>query len=64
MPELLAALDAFVQEHGRCGELEGGVDGGRVWMACDCGADIVQSLTTHGNGPTGSQDGHTDSRRP
>ena len=38
MPELLAALDAFLQEHRRCGELDGGVEGGRVWMACDCGA--------------------------
>jgi hypothetical protein len=27
MPELLAALDAFVEEHHRCGELDGGVDG-------------------------------------
>jgi hypothetical protein len=37
MPELLsalAALDAFLQEHRRCGELGGGVDGERVWMAC------------------------------
>jgi hypothetical protein len=25
MPELLAALDAFLQEHRRCGELDGGV---------------------------------------
>ena len=41
MPELLAALDAFMQEHRRCGELDGGVDGERAWMACSCGADIV-----------------------
>jgi len=27
MPELLDALDAFVPEHRRCGELDGGVDG-------------------------------------
>jgi len=26
MPKLLSALDAFVQEHRRCGELEGGID--------------------------------------
>jgi len=26
MPELLAALDAFLQEHRRCGEKDGGVD--------------------------------------
>ena len=44
MPELLAALDAFVQEHRRCGWLDGGVDAGRVWMTCDCGAMIVRRL--------------------
>jgi len=38
MPELLAALDTFMQEHRRCSELDGGVDAERVWMACDCGA--------------------------
>jgi len=37
MPDLLAALDAFLQEHRRCGELDGGVNGRRVWMACNCG---------------------------
>ena len=40
-PDLLPALDAFVQEHCRCGDLEGGVDGERVWVACDCGARIA-----------------------
>jgi hypothetical protein len=64
MCEVLAALDAFLQEHRRCGELDADVEDQGVWMSCDCGADIVQSLTSHGNGPTGSQDGHTDSRRP
>ncbi|HEV8454748.1 MAG TPA: hypothetical protein VGQ24_07650 [Gemmatimonadales bacterium] len=44
MPELLAALDAFMQEHRRCGELDGGVDDGRVWMACDCGAGIAHPV--------------------
>jgi hypothetical protein len=44
MPELLAALDAFLQEHRRCGELEGGIDGERVWMGCDCGAGIVHPV--------------------
>jgi hypothetical protein len=39
LPELLAAFDAFLQEHLRCGELDGGVEGDRVfWMACECGA--------------------------
>ena len=41
MPELLAALDAFLQEHRRCGELDGGVDGERVWLSCECGAELV-----------------------
>jgi hypothetical protein len=44
MPELLAALDAFLQEHRRCGELDGGVDGERVWMECDCGADVAHPI--------------------
>ena len=44
MPELLAALDAFMQEHRRCGELGSGVDGERVWMACDCGAGIAHPV--------------------
>jgi hypothetical protein len=41
MTEVLVAFGAFVQEHRRCGELDGGVDGERVWMACDCGAGIA-----------------------
>jgi len=42
MPELLAARDAFLQEYLRCGELDSGLQDGRVWMACECGAQIVQ----------------------
>ena len=38
MPEVLAALDAFLQEHRRGGELDGGVVNERVWMTCDWGA--------------------------
>jgi len=41
MPKLLAALDAFLQEHRHCGELNGDVDSEHVWMACDCGASIA-----------------------
>ena len=44
MPELLAALDAFMQEHRRCGELDGGMDGDRVWLTCDCGAGIAHPV--------------------
>jgi hypothetical protein len=42
MPELLAALDTFLQEHRRCGELDGGVDGDLVWMRCQCGAALAK----------------------
>ena len=44
MPELLAALDAFLQEHRRCGDLGAGVEPALVWMACDCGAELVRPL--------------------
>ena len=44
MPELLAALDAFMQEHRRCGDLDGAVDGDQVWMACDCGANSAHPI--------------------
>jgi len=42
MPETLAALVAFVREHQRCGELDGGRDGEYIWLACSCGAQIVR----------------------
>jgi len=29
-------LEAFIQEHQRCGELDGGVEGERIWMTCAC----------------------------
>ncbi len=44
MPELLAALDAFLQEHRRCGELDSGIDNERVWMACKGGAYVVHPI--------------------
>ena len=40
MSTLLAALVAFLKEHQHCGDLDGGVEGNRVWMACTCGAVI------------------------
>ena len=40
---LSAALEAFILEHGYCGELDGGVEGDRVWMTCTCGAVINRS---------------------
>lgn len=41
MPELRAALDAFLQRH-NCGDLDGGLEGQRIWMACDCGGIVVR----------------------
>lgn len=39
---LLTALIAFVAEHRRCGELDGGLDDGYVWTPCSCGAKIAR----------------------
>jgi hypothetical protein len=41
---LLTDLDAFLTEHMRCGDLDGGVDGDIVWMACDCGASMARRV--------------------
>jgi hypothetical protein len=32
------ALWAFFEEHRRCGELDGRVEGEVLWIACECGA--------------------------
>ena len=37
MPDVLSALVAFLAEHQRCGDL----DGGYICFACTCGARIV-----------------------
>ena len=42
MPDVLNALVAFVAEHQRCGDLDGGKDRGYVWLACSCGGLIMQ----------------------
>jgi hypothetical protein len=39
---LLTDLDAFLTEHDRCGELDGGIHQTAVWPACDCGAWIAR----------------------
>jgi hypothetical protein len=41
---IYSPLDAFLQEHRCCGELDGGGDEGHVWMACDCGASIAHPI--------------------
>jgi hypothetical protein len=45
MPGLLSALVAFVREHQRCGDLEGGLDSGYVWLQCSCGGLIMHSAS-------------------
>ena len=35
-------LQHFFTEHGRCGDLDGGVDGPGVWLDCECGARIAR----------------------
>ena len=41
---LMDALDAFYQEHHRCGPLEGGVENNRAWMLCrKCRATFGES---------------------
>jgi hypothetical protein len=39
---LFDALHAFFQEHRRCGDLDGGVEGDRVWLTCPCSAPLVR----------------------
>ena len=36
---LLTELDAFFTYHHACGDLDAGVDGPVVWIACDCGVE-------------------------
>ena len=38
---VLRAFVAFVDDHKRCGDLEGGLDNSYVWLECSCGAQIV-----------------------
>ena len=38
MRTLVDDLEFFCQEYRRCGELDSGVEGERIWMTCDCGA--------------------------
>ncbi len=40
---IYAALEAFIQEHLYCGELDTGLEGDRVWMTCSCGAVLVRA---------------------
>jgi hypothetical protein len=31
-----------IRDAPRCGELDGGLDGAIVWLACDCGAAVIK----------------------
>jgi hypothetical protein len=42
---LLTELDAFFADHRLCGELNAGVEGEVVWIACDCGATTAVGWT-------------------
>ena len=57
MPDVLKAFVAFVDEHKRCGDLDGGVDHGNVWLACSCGAQIVHPVSV--SPPATAGDSHT-----
>jgi len=41
---LLTELDAFFTDHRRCGDLDAGVDGPIVWIACECGARMARCV--------------------
>jgi hypothetical protein len=41
---LPTGLDAFFTDHIRCGELDAGVDGPIVWIACECGARMARRV--------------------
>jgi len=41
---LLTDLEAFLQEHRRCGDLDAAVQDDRVRMTCTCGAVISRAL--------------------
>jgi hypothetical protein len=44
VPHLISDLDAFLQEHRRCGDPDAAVEGDRVWMTCTCGAVISRRV--------------------
>jgi len=37
------SVEAFFQEHRRCGDLYAGVEDGCLWMACECGAEMIHT---------------------
>jgi hypothetical protein len=41
---LLTELDAFFTDHHDRGDLDAGVDGPMVWIACPCGASMARRV--------------------
>jgi hypothetical protein len=41
---LLTELHALFTDHHDCGDLDAGVDGPIVWIACDCGASMARRV--------------------
>jgi hypothetical protein len=50
---LLTDLDGFSTEHHCCGDLDGGVEGDIIWMACDCGARMTRRVDEGGHADRG-----------
>ena len=48
---LLTELDAFFTDHHHCGDLDAGVDGPIVWIACDGGGQHGQASERGGRCP-------------
>jgi hypothetical protein len=42
--EFLLAFDAFLQEHRRCGTIDGSSEGPFVWLSCSCSGLIIRML--------------------
>jgi hypothetical protein len=40
----LTDLDGFFTDHRQCCDLDAGVDGVVVWIACDCGARMARRV--------------------
>jgi hypothetical protein len=40
----LAELDVFFTDHHDCGDLDAGVEGPVVWIACECGASMARRV--------------------
>jgi hypothetical protein len=41
---LLTDLDSFYLDPRLCGDLDAGVDGAVVWIACECGASMARRV--------------------